>query len=465
MSKININRCVRFWLLGSLLGSLAWGGMGCSSAVNQRDAYITAYHTGDIVRAESALSAIIREEIPPAKADSTSNDAAWLLLDRGTARFASGEVVLAIDDYRRAIDLMDFYSQDCAAETVGKLLLQDDLGAYAGEDFEQVLARVYLALALLHTGDMGNAYALLRQAEEWQQQKREEYRNSPVKRCYALVENAVAKYLFAVLLEKQGDASNAAILYGDTAALVDNAQLKREIGVCDAQILSPSGTASLNNRSCATILVLCHNGNAPHKVSVLSDASVASTVALEIFLGMQDIDPAWSSLAGIQAPALRYWNNSQPLSTIASLDGIQKPLLPLYCVGETAAAQLDQQMPLIVARGVARYLLRRGAVACANDQDPQMGALVDFAMFVANLHTKADTRSWTTLPETIDVARYDTCEGKHRLTIQAAYMSPMAYELQLSQGDLCVVSVFNIHPGVTTVQIPKRFLITKGEGE
>ncbi len=93
------------------------------------------------------------------------------------------------------------------------------LGAYAGEDFEQVLARVYFALALIQAGDYGNAYAILRQAEELQQGLRERYDRCCATSDFHLPDLTFAKYLFALLLEKQGDKSNACLLYQQSGAL------------------------------------------------------------------------------------------------------------------------------------------------------------------------------------------------------------------------------------------------------
>lgn len=408
-----------------------------------REIYISDYQNGAPTIAEKKLTRAIEKEIPQNEFQK-SNDAVWLLLDRATTRFALGKVDGAIADYNLAIEAMDYYNQKCTLEQVGKTVLQDDLGAYAGSDFEQILARVYFALALIHKGDLGNAYALLRQAEELQQKKRELYAEKSYTKHYQLIDNSVAKYLFAALLENRGDCSNAELLYQQAE-----------------QLAGPVHLESHHSQETATVIVLCHNGNVPYKISDRCDASIASAIALEIMLSTQRLPPAWSTLTGIPVPALQQKWGSRSLPTYACIDGVRHPLFHWMDIGLTADQQLRQEMPVIAARGVARLLLRRTAVAYAQKQDPCLGAIVDIGMLIANANTEADTRSWTTLPNTIDLTRYDLTPGKHTLTLQVDQQGcpPFLreYILNLKQNDFCVINIFNIHPGFTTVLIPNRF--------
>jgi hypothetical protein len=323
------------------------------------------------------------------------------------------------------------------------------VGAYAGFDYEQVLARIYLAMALIYQEDIGNAHAILRQAEELQQKKKEEYRECPATRDISLTQNALGKYLFAVLLEKRGDLSNARILYQQASDLTHGTLGCKEL-------------TALNNpcNDNATILFVCHNGNAPIKISVNTDISVLSTVALEMIM-QRPYDPiAISSITGLPTPALTYWIASTPFPTIACVDGTSQILSLGYDVGGAVKEELAQKMPIIVARSTARYLMRRAAIEAAKRQDCQLGSFVDMGMLIANLCTSADTRSWTTLPDRIDITRYDVEPGTHNvqvLVVSLAQQLVDQYQLELKAQDLCIIHIFNIHPFVTKVKIPERF--------
>jgi tetratricopeptide (TPR) repeat protein len=425
--------------------------MGCTSPalLAQRGPYLNAYHSGCLEQAEQSLDQLVKQEIP-ARSYTKSKEASWILLDRATTRFAMGKTEQAIDDYKSALEAIDYYNQDLPAEKVAQIMLQDNASAYQAADFEQVLARIYFALALLHQGDEGNAYALLRQAEEYQQAKQAIYRQVPFTKDYRVPENGLSKFLFATLLEKRGDLSNASILYKRAAQLIS----------CKDAVADFSN----KEKSQATVLVMCHNGNAPYKVTATSPASVASAAALEILLSATSKnDVAVSSLIGVPVPVLQRWPSSMPLPTYAMMDGHQKRVVPFYSVNQAAQEELQQKTPVIVARGVARLLLRRSAIGYLQQKDPCLGALADLTMYVVNSQTDADTRSWTTLPAVIDIARFNVEPGCHSLTIQVCGLnnSVKNYKLTLNTNDLCIIHVFNIHPGITQVLIPQRYLVNQ----
>lgn len=429
--------------LAALLALLLFATAGCKTSIlAQRGPYLHAYHEGHFSEAEQRLDNLVcttrtNEDYQ------ASSESSWVLLDRATTRLAMGKVDEAIVDYSQALEALDYYGQDLPAEQCAQILLQDETAAYQAADFEQVLARVYFALALLHINDDANAFALLRQAEDYQQEKRELYAKVPFTKNYRLADNGLSKYLFALLLERRGDYSNADIIYQQAHQLLPTCS-----GVPFQSSRSPTQ---------ATVMIICHNGNSPYKISATNAASVASACALEIILAGQRIDPAWSTLTGIPVPALRNWPGSSPQPTFAVLDGMRQPLEPFYNVRSAAADELDQKMPVIVARGVARLLTRRTAVGYLNKQDPCLGMLADLTLFIVNEQTRADTRSWTTLPAVIDAARFDIEPGVHQLILQIYdnhCPETRTIPLNLHPHELCVIHIFNIHPGVRQILIP-----------
>lgn len=418
---------------------------GCSTTQWDQAESLYVYHQGDLCGAKERLTCAIHAEMPSGDFRESLNSV-WLLLDRATVCFAEDDLTAAISDYQKAIEAMDFYHQRSFMEQMVQTIGRDDFGAYAGEDFEQILARVYFALALIQKDDLSNAYALLRQAEDLQQSIRERYRSCRETRHFHLQDNRLAKYLFALLLEKRGDVSNARVLYeqaGMTAPLTPQSSDK------------------------ATVLVLCHNGSVPHKISVTTDASIASALAVETFLNCQGVPPALCMLAGIPVPALTFSPYGMPAYVEGSLDGRTQPLSTWFDVGQAAQHALDEKVPVLAARGVARMALRRSVVAVASEHSPELGMIADIAMLVANCSSEADTRSWRTLPLTIDGLRYDVDAGAHELSFSVdacgASTQQGHYALDLPPGSLCIIHVFHLHQGITQVVVPDRYLRNKGE--
>lgn len=431
-----------FLILIALLSS-------CSTAISHRESYIQPYHAGYLPYAKEKIAETV-DAYMPCNAYTKSKDAVWLYLDKATISFATGDLDEAIKNYHLAALAIDIYCQSTAGEKLGSLLFQDDVEAYAGDDFEKVLARVYFALSLIHQGDLGNAHALLRQAEELQERMREEYLGSEITKNFIRSDNPLSKYLFATLLENRGDLTNAEILYNQAHDL-------------NPHVIPPYQAKQCEEK--ATLIFLCHNGNAPRKISCVSDASIVSTVALEFFLGSSRQNFALSSIAGIPIPQLTYTFSSPPLLSSVCVDGNTSTLTPYFPVGFVAERELSEKLPIISAKALARYLLRRSAIYALSEKNPDLGAIADTAMMLANFNTKADTRQWTTLPQTIDLCRMDLEPGEHSIEIQVEGEKRLIipYTLILKKGDFCLVNIFNINPSNTQVLIPNRFI--KGDNQ
>lgn len=406
----------------------------CTSLVSQREGYVIDYQAGNFDQAEAKVSCLLDKK--------SENDEVWLRLDRAMAEFAAGKSPAAIDDFNAALERLDYYNQCGLLEILGKTLFTDRASPWRGDDYEQLLVRLYFALALLQNGDESNAYAILRQAEEWTQTKQAEYAQSRATCHLALPANKITKYLFALLLNKKGEKSSAEILLRQTE---------------DPTLALPAPDA-------ATVVILCHNGMAPYKYSKLSPASQASAFALEYFLNCHNSchnTMALSTLAGIPLAELADRPYSYPVQTVAWIDGCERPLTLAVPIADEAVRELYQKRPLLIAQGVARLALRRGIVAAAQAHDPNVGQLVDLGMLIANLCTKADIRSWTLLPRQIELAATTLCPGPHTFTTEIALpygqKGLFTSKLRLKKGDLCVIHIFNNQPGLTQVLIPQHF--------
>lgn len=401
----------------------------------KRDVYVRSYQAGELESSQIVITQLIEKD--------QVNERVWLHLDRAMTHFVEGDAHLAKGDFQIALETIDYYNRKSLIETFGQTFFCDEAAPYRGDDFEQLLVRIYFALACLHEGDESNAYALLRQAEEWIETKRNEYASHHLTHHFSLRNNPLAPYLFAVLLEKQGDLSNAKILYEKSGITLDQ---------------------SISAENSATVLIFCHNGNVPFKASRVVEGSQASMIALE-FLLANPHERAFCSFAGVPAPELYRWPCSDPLITRCSLNDINRPLLTIYNVEEAKYLELQEQRPLVIARGVARLAIRRAALHAVQRHDQNCAPVVDIGMLVLNAMTRADTRSWNLLPREIEMTRYDVPPGIHSLncTVQLPDKTcgTFASRLSLKPHDLCIIHIFNIHPGVTRVLIPQRFQETQ----
>lgn len=416
-----------FFLLFILLSS-------CAPRIYEQTVH--DYYLGNFEQADEKITKRMEKE---------RKDSVLLYLNRAMARFADGKGQEAILDFQKALEEIDFFQQELFADFAGQLLIDDSQAPYKADDFEQSLARLYFALSLFYANDESNAFAILRQSEEEDQKKRLAYSCDPLAQNFYIGDNLLQKILFSYLLEKRGDRSNADIL-------------RDQIGVI---LPSFSPDKSL-------LIVVCHNGLAPRKISTLSSSAMASAYALEMILGSQGYEQAISSPFGIALPEL-----CSPLAhfpiPITFQVGEQSRQLRTYCdIGFLAEQELRHKMPVIAAKAAARAIIRRALVGCAKEKDKDLGAWVDLGLLIANVCTQADTRSWNTLPMTIDAAFVQVEPGFHELNFQASLhdycYNSSRHHISVQKGEICIINVFNLHPGITKIIIPnknKEILCTK----
>jgi hypothetical protein len=417
--------------------------VSCTSLTQQRETYIAYYQAGEIETSECLLDQTIEKEVPEDNY-TKSYDSVLLISDRAILNFQRGKTKEALEDFNLALDALDYYRNTTLIDTVAQILSEDINCPFTGDDYEQLLIRLYFAFTLIHEGDYSNAYAILRQAEEWSQDRQALYQHSPVTASLKVYENPLAKYVFATLLEKRGDLSNAEILYRQAECLSQ--------GEFPVPEMDPSK---------ATFLFVNHNGNAPFRYTEFTDASQVSLLALEFFLNASHDTFAISSIYGLPTPALAYYPESYPIRTCVRLNQNILPLKPIFSVDFAAQRELQEKMPIVVARGAARFILRRSMVAYAGRQDPALGLACDVGMLIANARTEADTRSLSFLPRQYELARVNLDSGCYFIEIEVwTPFGPGIYKTKLNipKNELVVIHQFNIHPGISRVLIPSRYL-------
>src|SRR3569623_827416 len=118
--------------------------------------------------------------------------------------------------------------------------------------------------------------------------------------------------------------------------------------------------------------------------------------------------------------ALPYYQARMPTVSQATLRATALPATahsePVEEVDRMAVAELDHEMPLIVARAIARAVIKNKAI---KQTDRQSGDALGLVMNVAGSITeRADTRSWSTLPGRIYIARLALAPGRYNLVLE-----------------------------------------------
>jgi hypothetical protein len=304
------------------------------------------------------------------------------------------------------------------------LLINDATRSYAGEEFEQVLVHLYMALNYLQLGERIDARVEALQVDE---RLREITQRLPENRY---TEDALARYLTGMIYEELGERSDAMIAYrkayeayrryGQNYSVAvpeslkhDLLRLSQQMGLTEEmrqykkEFRIERWMSADELAEQGELIFLLHNGLAPirreHAVTV---PDLASGHFVRIALPYYETRPTPVDGARVTAG-----------SASASAEMAED-------IRAIALKDLETKMPAITARALARAVLKAQMAKAARENARQQNqnnagaAVAAMAVEIAGLVTeRADTRSWLTLPSRIHLARLPLPPGTYTVKV------------------------------------------------
>ena len=364
-------------------------------------------------------------EIDKALKNRKQSDADLLKLNRAIIALSKGKPKEAETLLREVRDKFDQYERDRekrAAEKALSMLLDDNTVAYSGEDYENVLIRVFLALSnLMYDGTDAPAYALqigYKQNEiihkgNVQDPKDSQRKINPKSETYRQV--AIGPYLIGAMQEAAYRNHDDVIKAYEAvnAWEPEFAQGRQDLERARRGVHAQPGNG--------VVYVFALVGEGPFKVQqnceVLQDSQILATA----LIAMMSSRPVLPDFAPVMIPYI-----VRPRETVSaisvSVDGKWNGQTEtLTDIGRMAEEQFEAVKPQIVARAVVRRTLKKGILYGtkeAVDASPWVGLLMDVGGMIWESIETADTRSWNLLPAEIQVTRLEVPAGEHRLTLQ-----------------------------------------------
>jgi hypothetical protein len=412
---------------GLLLLALA---ANCRSYSDKLAEFRGHYLAGDFEGADRVVDRLIAKE-SGASADAVARsnaldvragkgDTYLLLLDKAMTRLALGQPPVAVELMRRARDELEAHESKTAKEFFASVLTDDTARSYAGADYEHILVRVMLCLAdlLVHSSQTaGDAYAYALQVGEKQQRilesplgedvgykPREEYRRV-----------GIGAYLQGVILEATGARDGAARAYERCVGYEPGFRLAEE-----ALARTTEGRYAEKGEGVLHVFYLggpgpfYAQGTSPPTDLAFRIAQLAAALVADSYVPLMQADVPVPVLA-VHAPDVA------PLQVSAGDRATATEMI--LDVNLVAGQQLEAMMPLIVARAVVRRAVKGAATTVAsesiqnNQKNKDQQDLTEFGFAIANLlwtsAERADTRSWSSLPAQIQVARLPLAAGVH----------------------------------------------------
>jgi uncharacterized protein len=316
-------------------------------------------------------------------------------LDQATALFAARKYEEAIPIFLEAEELAEIKDYTSISEEVGVLATGQGVRGYKGEDFEKVLINVYLALSFAATGQIESAQVECRKINLLLHRM-----ISEGKRNYE--ESPFARYLAGILWEASGEWNSAYIDYKLAYELdpslpglpSDLIYTAGKMGFASEESqwrqAYPHVPVRRDQHNGGELIVVYQQGRSPRKVPRREDHSLPRFVSrpsedygARVVVGGETKGELQRSL-DISGTSVRYLEDRIGRLKMAQLAGVA-----------TKAA---------IGYGVAKAT-----------KDDDLGVLAFYALLLSD---RADLRSWSTLPQSLQILRVPLSAGTHSVSLE-----------------------------------------------
>lgn len=387
--------------------------IGCATHERRLLAIRDGFYAGDLLVAETALGEGLKRD---------RRDQDVLLLEQSIVALAEGRAKESEQALRAVRDHFDELERARTGRSVLSLITDDTYKTYAGEDYEKVLIRTFLAIAnLLGDGQDAGAYALQVTAKQQQiieaaaAESGESADGDNAKLAYKQV--AVGPYLRGLIREathgNYDDAAraNAMVVHWAPGFRYGRADLER----------TRHGRHSAPGNGVLYVFALV--GRGPYKEEVAELPTTVSLLIADRILSATNKYSLPPTIAPVKVPRVVVPPN-ETLHIGVLVDGHPAGTTDTITdVGRMAVEQHQAVYPGVVARAVVRRVVKKAMVLGAKEalganQTTMTSVALDIAGIAWEATEAADTRCWGLLPETIQVARIELRAGRHQIGLQ-----------------------------------------------
>ncbi len=369
-------------------------------------------------------------------------DQVLLLMNRGMLLRLEGDLEGSTEAFEQAKPLIDSLLAISISEQAGAFAVSDTRQSYIGEPFERVQLHVFAALNYLDAGALGKARVEALQLDVLL---------NDLGRDPAFHGDAFARWLSGMIFEALGEHGDAMIAYrkareaylrypaGPLAVAVpptlgrDLVRLAERVGLGDEArryreefAMADGPVAPLAGEG--EVILLLGTGLAPVK----REAGMAAPTAQ-------------GRLVSVSLP---YYQSRRPLVTTAVLESGDRSVRAELAedIDALAIDALERRKPAIISRAVARAVVKHEASRAAGRENELVGFIVNVAGLVSE---RADTRSWSTLPNRILVARLALPAGAHAVDVELRDRHGRAdlreqYLVEIEPGEIRFLSMHRI---------------------
>jgi hypothetical protein len=411
---------MRIILFRSLLLSAVLVMSGCATHADRLVSIRNAFYSGRLEKADKIININLRQK---------DGESDVLKLEQSMIALTDGRPQDAERILREVRDNFDYLEQKSISETVLSTLTDDNKIAYAGEDYEKVLIRCFLALSnLMQDGDDARAYALQvgdKQRQIIQAGKDKESGDNP-KLTYKKV--ALGAYINAAIQEATH------INYDEAARsiqLVANWEPEFPYAKQDLHRVT-NGVHSKKGNGVLYVFTLV--GKGPYKEERSEVPSSQALLIADRIVSATSKHSVPPTLAAIKVPVVvRSRNSITNVSVMINDDEFGGMTQTLTDIGRMAVDQYAAVFPSVMARAVVRRVTKKTAIygikAVTDVENPLAELALDAVGSAWEATESADTRCWGLLPDKIQVLRLELPAGEHRIEL-----TPVAGKRVIGKG-------------------------------
>lgn len=315
------------------------------------------------------------------------------------------------------------------SENALAFMINDATVSYAGDDYEQVLVHLYMALNYL---ELNQPDAARVEALQVDIKLREIGESVPENR---FTEDAFSRYLTALIYEDRGEWSDAMISYREAYEAYKKYQRDYSVAMPEMLKFDLLRLAKQQGLKNEWLKYRKEFGIEPKpKAANLAEEGELvfvlnnGLVPIKREKSINALDPSSATLVRIALPYYESRTNDVVAARITVADKQASSEL-MEDIDGIARSSLDSHMPAIIARSIARAVVKVAASNNAkqvarngnnNNNDASMAGLLGaMAVQVAAYATeRADTRSWLTLPANIHLARLFLPSGSYNVKVE-----------------------------------------------
>jgi hypothetical protein len=402
---------------------------GCATYADRLTEVRDVFGTGNIAVTEESIEKGMKRRC----------DRNVLKLDRAVVQLSAGRPKEAEQTLREVRDQFDHLEQHAVGEKALSMLTDANSEAYAGEDYEKVLIRAFLALSnLMSDGEDAGAYAYqIAEKQQMIMNAGAEKDGTNPKANYHRV--AFGAYLNGALRE----ATHAD--YDDverSCAVVCSWEPEFPYAQQDLE-RARSGRHSQPGNGVLYVVTLV--GVGPYKEEVYEEASTVSLLIADRLLsafGDQTLPP---TIAPIKVPRVKLTPHEVGAVDVRVNNFAVGRTATITDIGRMAVEQHEAVYNRIVAEAIVRRVVKKGVIygvkeVSGVEKNSLAGFGLDAVGVVWEATETADTRCWGLLPDKIQVLRVELPAGTHDVTLQSQMTSglplgrPASTKVEIADG-------------------------------